>query len=105
PAIHRGAPLSSETPQMFPRTRHKNADVRLPLALQLQVRRPDPEIVREFHCTSCFIPFAKTKPVWGRTFLPDDFYTNSFNCCRNVSYALNSSDLVADSLNFKTSAI
>ena len=34
-----------------------------------------------------------------------EFYTNSFNCVLNVSYARNSNDLVADSLNFKTSAI
>src|SRR5262249_31602938 len=32
-------------------------------------------------------------------------HTNSFSCSRKVSYARNSSDLVADSLSFKTSPI
>src|SRR5271155_3925036 len=32
-------------------------------------------------------------------------HTNSFSCTRKVSYARNNSDLMADSLSFKTSAI
>ena len=47
------------------------------------------------HCFENFVALHKPLPC----------YTNSFSCSRNVSYARNSNDFVADSLNFNTSAI